>query len=69
MGTGWGCRRVWRWILACWQWRQACDQAVMSLASPLQTNLEDTLRQEVSLQDVKSCENEKKCLLNFWATM
>jgi hypothetical protein len=53
------------------QARVAMDFGLLAVEAGLrlQTNLEDTLRQEVSLQDVKSCEDEKKCLLNFWGTM
>jgi hypothetical protein len=66
MGIGCGDRGAWRWILACWQWRQAHIQAVMSLGSPLQTNLEDTIRREASLPGCEIlCKWEKMSLLNF----
>ncbi len=50
----------WR-ILLCWQCRQDLAQAVMSLARPSQTNLEDTIHWEASLPGCKIL-NERKSL-------
>jgi hypothetical protein len=49
-GTGMCCigTFTWRWILACWQCRQALSQAVTSLENPFHMYLE-AMRRRVAL--------------------
>ncbi len=48
-GMGRGTRRVWRWILPCWQARHPRAQAVTSLERPRHTNLDEIIRWDASL--------------------
>jgi hypothetical protein len=43
VGMGWGTRRVWQWILPCWQASHWQVQAVMSLDSPHHPNLNEII--------------------------